>query len=81
MDQQQLQALLQSGDVDLIRRVLKHGDAALAPATPPRPPPPPSRYLSAEHLILPLDNGLTLRLVSSRVMGKVLWPCAQQIRT
>lgn len=79
MQEDILSAVLSTGDVDLLRRLLRHGESALSPVHAPTSQawpqtPPQSMFSSVEHIVLRLNCEYALKLISSRVMGKVLWP-------
>ncbi|KAL1508690.1 hypothetical protein AB1Y20_004785 [Prymnesium parvum] len=74
-----MEALVAAGDVDALRRFLRHGSAANV-AEPPLPRPSTNMYASADHIVLRLAPDCPpLRLVSSRVMGKVVWPAGHAV--
>ena len=86
-----IQALLAAGDVDALRRLLKHGDdtpppeaAATPPSTAAKLPaasPPTTDYdLFADRPMLRLSiESVNLRLRSVRTMGKLLWPAGHAV--
>ena len=64
---------LQAGDVDSLRRLLRKDAPTPARPAPQRPGSPQNIYQDLPHIIVQVGS-CSLKLVRTKVMGKVVWP-------
>ena len=81
-----LQSILAAGDVDSLRRLLKHGNSDTDQSAPAKAVTPAIKATAASTALfahrpilqMPIEH-MTLRLRSVRTMGKLLWPAGDAV--